>query len=98
MMPPSHRPSPSLRGSPARLDASARPSRLARRLLPLALVVALVRVAAGQGTPEPVLEPGPTCRVVRVVDGDTVVVMLDGRPTTIRLIGVDTPETVHPSK
>jgi len=27
-----------------------------------------------------------------------VVVQLDGRPTTIRLIGVDTPETVHPSK
>jgi micrococcal nuclease len=52
----------------------------------------------GAGDPEPVLEPGPTCRVVRVVDGDTVVVQLDGRPTTIRLIGIDTPETVHPSK
>lgn len=27
-----------------------------------------------------------------------MVVQLDGRPTTIRLIGVDTPETVHPPK
>jgi endonuclease YncB( thermonuclease family) len=98
MMPPSHPPSPSPRGSPAHLDTSARPFPLAPWLLPLALAVALARAAAGQGTPEPVLEPGPTCRVVRVVDGDTVVVQLDGRPTTIRLIGVDTPETVHPSK
>ena len=94
----SHRPCTSLRGSPARLDTPARPSRPASWLLPLALSVVLVRVAVGQGTPEPILSPGPTCRVVRVVDGDTVVVQLDGRPTTIRLIGVDTPETVHPSK
>jgi endonuclease YncB( thermonuclease family) len=86
----SHRPCASPRGSPAPLDASARPSPPARWLLPLALTVVLVRVAAGQGTPEPVLEPGPICRVVRVVDGDTVVGQLDGCPTTIRLIGVDT--------
>jgi len=36
--------------------------------------------------------------VVRIVDGDTVVLLLDGKTTTIRLIGVDTPETVHPQK
>ena len=40
----------------------------------------------------------PTYEVLRVVDGDTVVLRIDGRPTTVRLIGVDTPETVHPSK
>jgi endonuclease YncB( thermonuclease family) len=35
--------------------------------------------------------------VVRVVDGDTIVVRLgDGRTTRVRLIGIDTPE-VHPS-
>ena len=33
--------------------------------------------------------------VIRVVDGDTVIV--DGKEK-VRLIGVDTPETVHPSK
>jgi micrococcal nuclease len=37
-------------------------------------------------------------RVLRIVDGDTVVLDCDGRPVTVRLIGVDTPETVHPRK
>lgn len=31
---------------------------------------------------------------VRVVDGDTIVVLIDKQETTIRLIGVDTPESV----
>ena len=35
-------------------------------------------------------------RVTRVVDGDTIEVSRDGRPTTVRYIGVDTPETVKP--
>ena len=36
-------------------------------------------------------------RVVRAVDGDTLEVRLYGGPTeTVRLIGVDTPETVKP--
>lgn len=34
--------------------------------------------------------------VLRVVDGDTIRVLIDGVSTPIRLIGVDTPETVHP--
>ncbi len=38
------------------------------------------------------------CPVLRVIDGDTVVVRLNARETTIRLVGVDTPETVHPDK
>ncbi len=43
-----------------------------------------------------VLPPGVEARsVTRVVDGDTVV--LDGGER-VRLIGVDTPETVHPTK
>lgn len=32
------------------------------------------------------------------VDGDTIKGYVDGKKTTIRLIGVDTPETVHPFK
>lgn len=35
--------------------------------------------------------------VVRVVDGDTVVVDIDGHDETVRLIGIDTPETVKPN-
>lgn len=35
--------------------------------------------------------------VVRVVDGDTLVLDMDGTQEKIRLIGVDTPESVHPN-
>jgi len=34
--------------------------------------------------------------VTRVVDGDTIEVLLDGREEDVRYIGVDTPETVKP--
>ena len=36
--------------------------------------------------------------VVRVIDGDTIRVLVRGKVHTVRLIGVDTPETVHPTK
>ena len=36
--------------------------------------------------------------VHRVVDGDTVDVLIDGEVTHIRLLNVNTPETVHPNK
>ncbi|MFN2490542.1 MAG: thermonuclease family protein [Actinomycetota bacterium] len=36
--------------------------------------------------------------VSRVVDGDTIEVQLDDETTDVRLIGIDTPETVHPSE
>ena len=39
---------------------------------------------------------GVGARVVRAVDGDTIVVQLGGREETVRLIGVDTPETKAP--
>jgi len=38
----------------------------------------------------------PTYSVVRIVDGDTVVLLVDGKEEKVRLIGVDTPETVKP--
>src|SRR3972149_5333164 len=34
----------------------------------------------------------------RVVDGDTIIVEIESKQEKVRLIGVDTPETVHPSK
>jgi micrococcal nuclease len=37
-------------------------------------------------------------RVVRVVDGDTIGVLVAGRREKVRYIGVDTPETHHPTK
>jgi micrococcal nuclease len=45
------------------------------------------------------LEEGPASavvRVTRVVDGDTIEVRIGGRSEDVRLIGVDTPETVKP--
>jgi micrococcal nuclease len=39
-----------------------------------------------------------TATVTRVVDGDTIVVSIAGRQEKVRLIGVNTPETVHPRK
>lgn len=36
--------------------------------------------------------------ITRVVDGDTVIVLLDGEEERVRLIGIDTPESVHPDK
>ena len=36
--------------------------------------------------------------VSRVVDGDTIVVMVGGKEEKVRLIGVNTPETVDPRK
>lgn len=36
--------------------------------------------------------------VERVVDGDTVRVLVDGEPETVRLVGIDTPESVAPNR
>ena len=39
-----------------------------------------------------------SAHVERVIDGDTIHVRVEGKSRTVRLIGVDTPETVHPTK
>ncbi|GAA4521095.1 hypothetical protein GCM10023160_07490 [Brachybacterium paraconglomeratum] len=36
--------------------------------------------------------------VVRVIDGDTLIALIDGEETTVRLLNVDTPETKHPDE
>lgn len=38
------------------------------------------------------------CQVIRIVDGDTIVVDYNGNEEKIRLIGIDTPESVHPNE
>jgi micrococcal nuclease len=40
--------------------------------------------------------PSARATVARVVDGDTIEVVIDGRREDVRYIGVDTPETVKP--
>ena len=42
--------------------------------------------------------PSDVASVIRVIDGDTIILRLQGAIETVRLIGVDTPETVHPTK
>ncbi|MDO8514257.1 MAG: thermonuclease family protein [bacterium] len=39
-----------------------------------------------------------TYPVVKVVDGDTLAILMNGKSVTLRLIGLDTPETVDPRK
>lgn len=64
----------------------------------LLLAVALVVLRPWEGGGE---EGGPravTALVTRVVDGDTVEARIDGEVEDVRLIGVDTPETVKPGE
>jgi endonuclease YncB( thermonuclease family) len=42
--------------------------------------------------------PGAAATVTRVVDGDTIEVDFEGKNLDVRLIGIDTPETVDPSE
>jgi len=40
-------------------------------------------------------DPG-VAEVIEVVDGDTIILSLSGSTTTVRLLGIDAPESVHP--
>lgn len=60
----------------------------------LALVVLCAACGRSQG---PALGTGEAV-VKRVVDGDTIIVHVGGRDERVRLIGIDTPETVDPRK
>jgi micrococcal nuclease len=42
--------------------------------------------------------PGVPARVTRVVDGDTFEARIQGEIVDVRMIGIDTPETVHPTE
>jgi micrococcal nuclease len=67
-----------------------------RSLLLLAVsLVALALAWSGRGD-DAAPARDRTGRVVRVVDGDTVAVALDGRTERVRYIGIDTPESVKP--
>lgn len=43
-------------------------------------------------------EEAEAATVVRVVDGDTLVIELDGEEERVRLLNIDAPESVHPSR
>lgn len=66
----------------------------------------LVNGDEGEPTPTPSVAVASTenvsttqlYSVVRVVDGDTIDVIIDGKTERLRLIGINTPETVDPRK
>jgi micrococcal nuclease len=71
--------------------------------LVVAVLIALVLLNGGGhgsrgGREEKSTPSGSSTRaeVVRVIDGDTIVVSIDGRDDDVRYIGIDTPETVKP--
>jgi micrococcal nuclease len=69
--------------------------RIAPFVLLLAAVVVLV-VTVVTRRDQPRATTFGRAEVVRVVDGDTIRVRLDGRTERVRYIGVDTPESVKP--
>ncbi|WP_309866907.1 thermonuclease family protein [Desmospora profundinema] len=54
--------------------------------------------AVTDGIDRPPEEELIKAKVVRVIDGDTIVARVKEKEERIRFIGVDTPETVHPEK
>lgn len=68
-----------------------------RSLLALLLVPAMLAWACASEALQDGRSAGDrvTARVLRVVDGDTAHVDLDGEDVTVRLIGIDTPESVQ---
>jgi len=46
----------------------------------------------------PVLASADQYKVIRVVDGDTIVIKYNGKYEKVRLLCVNTPESVHPDK
>jgi len=80
---PAATPTPALRATP-----TAAPSPTASAVPSTAEATAAPSATAGR-TP---------AHVVRVIDGDTIAVLIDGAECTIRYIGINTPETVDPRK
>ena len=71
--------------------------RTAKQLAIISLVtIALLQISSPMAKANPT--PLGSTQVQRVVDGDTLKVDIAGTSETVRIIGIDTPETVHPNK
>ena len=79
-------------------DLSTFETRPEEPLPEIGVTVAQTRSAMPVSYPVEDFTGGTAYKVIRVIDGDTVKINYNGKATKVRLIGVDTPETVHPSK
>lgn len=74
------------------------PPTFARRLgLAGVMLASACGSSADTASPSPSTVVPANATVLRVVDGDTIHARVGGRDETIRLIGIDTPETVKPN-
>ena len=62
-------------------------------LIPLLLLLGVLSSCTGANSLQSDL-----ATIVSVIDGDTIVLEVQNQTETVRQLGVDTPETVHPSK
>jgi micrococcal nuclease len=96
----------------ARQLTSARRAARTRALSAGACALALVACGGGDSAPQTKAQTKAqskaqttaraasvdTAIIVEVIDGDTVTLEVAGHTETVRLVGIDTPETVHPTK
>ncbi len=68
--------------------------RVSTKTAVVSIAISLAITACGTRAPLP---PGQA-KVVEVIDGDTVVLDFGDQTAIVRLLGIDTPETVHPDK
>ena len=82
------------------MSTSADRRRGPARLVAVVGATALAAALASQAFPRRSGTQGPAglATVVEVIDGDTLVVELAGADEHVRLIGIDTPETVAPDR
>lgn len=81
-----------------------RPRHVRIPLLLIPVILAAAFLAHAEDKPKPPAIPAKdfkaatAFKVLRTIDGDTIEIEQNGKPVKVRLIGVDTPETVHPQK
>ena len=67
-------------------------------VLAIAIAFLLFRNSSPSATTNGFANRDDLYQVVRIIDGDTVEIEYEGALTSVQLIGVNAPETVHPSK